>query len=503
MNDDGRTTPDEVPGEVPGEEPDGLPGDAPDDAAFARLRAADPAADTRTRTGILRAKVDAQVGDELRAGALSDGAPAGDERPGDELARRRTRRRRTPWLAAAGVVAFAVVGAGGYALGSGSGAAADGDGGATAEPAVALHGGPQGGGQEESAGGAAADGAMGAAESGAASGDMALSSDVAYPSWYSSGRAVFHASGLSTEDGTARGYAFDATDAATRAGAARVAEALGVEGEPRWDYGSWSVGPRDGRGPTVWLSVDGSATFGFSDPAADPWQCADAAAGVAEDGAEDGAEDAPDDGVECPDATGTSTVSDREARRALSDAMEQVGVDPEGYELEVGEVAEDDPSRWVTAYQVVDGSRTGAQWSATVGEAGIAWLDGFLASTTDLGTYPVISAADAVERLGDPRFSGSVWPVVFAESTEAALEEHYEEPTDPTPPPTPPSAGDPVDWPVSDVEITSARLGLAQQYQDDGTVVMVPAYELSDAAGNAWSVVAVADEAMDFTAPPR
>ncbi|SKC40196.1 hypothetical protein [Krasilnikoviella flava] len=461
-------------------------GAAPDDEPLARLRAADPAAGVGSSPGVLRAKVDARLaedGDPLVAQVET--AP-----DGDELAARR--RRRTPWLAVAGVAALAVVGGGGYLLGGASAqgaGSADAAGGAAAP--IVLNGGPQG---DRAAAGAEGSAAAGAAEDRAAGGDDAAAStaagDATLPSWYSSGRALFHADGLSTEGGTAAAYAFDATDAATREGAARVAKALDVDGEPRWDYG-WSVGPRDGDGPTLWLSADGSATFGYSDPGADPWRCEGAVARDAEEGAE------PD--CEQP---ATSTVGDREARDALADAMRSLGVDPDGFEIEVGEKAEGEPGRWVTAYQVVDGTRTGAQWSATVGEKGVAWLDGFLAATVDLGEYPVISPAEAVERLGDPRFSGSAWPVAYADEegmwAEAETEGGLDEPS---PAPAPPAAGDPVDWPVSDVEITDARLGLAQQTQDDGSVVLVPAYELSDADGNAWSVVAVADDGMDFSAP--
>jgi hypothetical protein len=51
---------------------------------------------------------------------------------------------------------------------------------------------------------------------------------------------------------------------------------------------------------------------------------------------------------------------------------------------------------------------------------------------------------------------------------------------------------------VNDVEIVEARLGLASQWQPDGSVLVVPAYEFTDADGGAWSVIAVADDALDF-----
>jgi hypothetical protein len=52
---------------------------------------------------------------------------------------------------------------------------------------------------------------------------------------------------------------------------------------------------------------------------------------------------------------------------------------------------------------------------------------------------------------------------------------------------------------VSQVTITEARLGLAQHQQEDGATLLVPAYELRDDEGNAWSVIAVAEDALDFS----
>jgi hypothetical protein len=68
----------------------------------------------------------------------------------------------------------------------------------------------------------------------------------------------------------------------------------------------------------------------------------------------------------------------------------------------------------------------------------------------------------------------------------------------PTAPPAVPTPGASLAWPVNDVEIVGARLGLAGQWQPDGSVLQVPAYEFTDAGGGTWSVIAVADSALDF-----
>ncbi|WP_277211228.1 hypothetical protein [Isoptericola croceus] len=454
-----------------------------EDDAYERLAAADPATDAEPRASVLRAKIDA-LADEPAQDPPSDG---------DELAARRERRR-APWLVAAGIAGAVALSGGGYALGvtaaaGGAQVAAD-RAGSEALPPITL-----GGGRDMAESGAdAAAGAM-ADESADGSG----SADISLPGWFE-GRAVFSASGLSDEAGVATAYAYDARESATEAGAARLAEALGVSGEPRWEWGSWQVGPRDGSGASIWLSADGTAYFSYNDPAADPWRCEEELAGIPEQDDANG-----EDGLVEPtfcEEPAAAQITRQDAIDEVRDLMERVGVDPAGFELD----APDDASEgavWVSAEQVVDGQRTGSSWSATVSDDGVAWLDGFLAQTVSLGEYPVVSPAEAVERLGDPRFGGSSWPVLYSAEADQMLEARYaeEEQSEPTAPPAPPSSGDDLPWPVSEVTITEARLGLTQHHDDGGSVLLLPAYELSDAAGNTWSVLAVAEGVLDTTSP--
>jgi hypothetical protein len=253
-----------------------------------------------------------------------------------------------------------------------------------------------------------------------------------------------------------------------------------VSGEPRWEYGSWAVGPQDGTGPTIWLSVDATAYFSYNDPAADPWRCEEVEALTEEEQAavDSGAEPMP----ACAEPEGT--VSEDDAVDALLATMERIGVDADRFEVDPSTSSEPG-ARWVTAHEVVDGQRTGATWSATVSEDGVAWLDGFLATTVELGDYPVVSPAEAVERLSDPAFGQNAWPVTYGPAAEARLagEEQLDVP-----------------WKVTDVTITGARLGLAQEYRQGEATLLLPAYELSDDEGNVWTVVAVADDALDRAA---
>jgi hypothetical protein len=109
-------------------------------------------------------------------------------------------------------------------------------------------------------------------------------------------------------------------------------------------------------------------------------------------------------------------------------------------------------------------------------------------SGESLGSYPVISEVEAVERLGDPRFAGAV---LGSTTQEPPREEAG-------PPAAMPVPGGPIAWPVHDVTIRSAALIEVRYTPPDGAVLLVPAYELRDADGNGWTVLAVDDEVLDF-----
>ncbi|MEV0892038.1 hypothetical protein [Promicromonospora sp. NPDC050262] len=108
------------------------------------------------------------------------------------------------------------------------------------------------------------------------------------------------------------------------------------------------------------------------------------------------------------------------------------------------------------------------------------------ADGTSLGTYPVVSEEAAVERLGDPRFApaarGAGQPGSDGDASAEA-----------------PAPGGPIAWPVEDVTIVSAVLTEVRYTLPDGAVLLVPAYDLSDAAGSSWTVIAVDEELLDFT----
>ncbi len=475
------------------------------DEAVARVRAADPAADAVPDGARLRAAVAAATG--------VDGLAAPDELAAKraERAERAERagkaRTGTRWLqVAAAVAAVALVGAGGYAYGANNG----GDDVATGAPIV-LDGAA---GSRDSAGGKAVDMAGGAEpaaipqsagtsllERGGADARMSMP-------WFG-GRTVFHAKGLSTARGAHEAWAFDAASVYSKATAARVAKALGVSGTPVQAWG-WSVGSQDGSGPNLQLSPDGLASVSYYDPTIDPWaQCKLVQSAPdkpmpepARDGGGSAGSAGSVDGMIAPSPGCTPAEDAPSAKSAIATAKQtltKLGVDPEGFVFSVIPEAAGPGATVVQALLVVDGQRTDVGWNFTLVAKGLQGLWGPLAPTVSLGSYDVVSATAAVERLNDPRFGagGGVWPLGVAEDA-ASAREIAPAPDGTTAPPTV-TPGSSFSWPVAERTITKARLGVAQQSFADGSVALVPTYELTASDGSVWTVIAVVDAQLDFS----
>ena len=193
--------------------------------------------------------------------------------------------------------------------------------------------------------------------------------------------------------------------------------------------------------------------------------------------------------------------------------MSALGVDASGYEFEVGDYGTPSAA-YVTAFQVVDGQRSGATWSVTLLGREIQSVNGGLAPLISLGSYDVVSPTTAVDRLSDPRygfgFVGGPMPYgVESSMASMGMMEKNADFVGPAPdravasnPGLPPvvQPGSSFSWPVQQVTISKARLGLAMYTQTDGSTVLLPTYELSDSDGQPWSVVAVDDKSLDFGA---
>ncbi|MCD2442714.1 hypothetical protein LQ757_10560 [Agromyces sp. SYSU K20354] len=443
----------------------------------ARLRAADPAGDVEPREGFadeVVARVTAEATADQGAETSAGSAPVTD------IAAARARRR-PRWLPIAAVAAsIAIVGAAGYGIGSTTGGAtnlADG-----AAPPISLQG------DAGTSGGEAASGAMPGGGPTDAAADQAFrdtgaaTTDMLYPYPFG-GRNSFSSSGLSTEEGAAPAYAYDARGASSAETINALAAALGTDGSAVLKDGAWSVGPQDGTAPYLGVSLDGTLSFWYSNPQVDPW--AACGKGVAVD----------DTVTVDPCAPPADLPSEDAAIEALRSIIVATGRDPETFEF-TSDTWEGAMARPAQAWPVVDGQRIDQSWSLELTSQGVYSVSGALAPIIALGDYDIISEQEGFERLSDPRFGAQMGIMPFAAREQAAIE--GEQWVAPTEPPATPTEGASLSWPVNEVEIVSARLGLASQWQPDGSVLVAPAYEFTDADGGTWSVIAVEDSMLDF-----
>lgn len=439
---------------------------------IARLRATDPAAGVEPRAGFADDVVARTLGEPAVETETEPGTAAETESaPVTDLTSERVRRR-PRWIQIAAVAAsVALVGGAGFGLGALTGGestnAASGAGAPISLPAGA-------GTTDQMPEGAAAQSGFAGASSAQSKSSAGLS-DRMFP--YSLGRNSFSASGLSTSAGSAAAYTFDARGSSNAATVAALAAALGVEGTPEQRDGAWFVGSPDGSTSFVSVSLDGTLSFSFTDPLINPWDC--------------GLDAAATESCDPP----TDLPSESAAIDALRALIVSVGRDADAYEF-TSESWEGSFTRSAQASLLIDGQRVDQSWSIELTSAGTYSAYGSLANVVPLGDYTILSEQDAFERLSDPRFGAQMTAMPMAVRELSATAEEWVAPTEP---PATPTAETPLSWSVNQVQIVSARLGLASQWQPDGSVLVVPAYEFTDAEGATWSVIAVADSQLDFS----
>lgn len=470
---------------------DKSPDQAPEgDAHLDELRAADPARDVTPDVTRLEASVRARMTTHMATTQRGDSA--------DELSSARVRRYPTwqGWVAAAAVAAV-IVGGGGFALGRSSDQA------------------PEPAGDVISAGGQVAGPEIQHGNSARQDESTSPASDRSFSGVFG-GRTLFTSSGFSSTGGSAQAWAFAATKAFTKATAAKIASAVGLKGTPELVDGAWVLGPQDGSGPTLRLEPDGVTSFNFYDPTKDPSMCAKAAESreLGASSTEPGpATDLPMPGPGC-ERTSTQTSpapSGDDAVRKTKELLKALGLDADAFEYEPVGGDENALMTSVTTHAVVDGQRSGVMWHVSWVAEGIQSMNGSLAPVTSLGSYELISEKDAVARLADPRFGAGGGYSSMAEDTRGGTTVQgggsVSDPgaqIAPAPARTAPPAlqpGSAIAWPVERVTLTKARLGIGLHVQPNGASLLLPTYLLSSSDSRSWSVVALADEHLDFAAP--
>jgi hypothetical protein len=154
----------------------------------------------------------------------------------------------------------------------------------------------------------------------------------------------------------------------------------------------------------------------------------------------------------------------------------------------------------VTAWQLAADARTRLSWQVDFapGDA-VVGASGFSAGLEEVPGYPVVGAATAVRRAGLPTWSAIGPSPLFADPpTDASAS--------PTPSPTPAPiapAGRPVlRIPMSGIVVTGAELGLAQFWQPDGDLLILPSYLLTGDDGSRWSLIGVTSDYVRFVDQP-
>ncbi len=276
---------------------------------------------------------------------------------------------------------------------------------------------------------------------------------------------------------TAVGYEFPAGTDVGVDEVARIAEALGVPGEPQRGSGRegdgtrWRVGPDDGTAPSLVVVDDGQLGWYVSGAWADTAFGEPCEVVVGDDGEvveERCAEPAPPVGV----PTGA------EAEHRARDLLTALGQEPSAFELET---FADEWSASVTAWLQRDGVRWPLGFGFGFGGEGVLqWANGWLAEPVAAGPYPLVDLDGALGRLDDQRRMWTAVEMIDDMSGDTAGEPATEDEL----------PGEPTGTAV----LVDVRADLWWVYDVDGSIWLLPAYTFVDTDGRTHTVPAVTDE---------
>jgi hypothetical protein len=332
------------------------------------------------------------------------------------------------------------------------------------------------------------------------------------------------------------GYHFPAGGSVDAAEVARVAEALGVEGEPEAvvDGGyQWRVGPDDGTAAALLVGIDGQLSWYYSSAWATEAVQGCGVAGstgsvsgsVVDADGDAAAADATEPSKspigdtipadqpieECPTPEppeGVPTAEEAAAR--TNELLTALGEDPAAFELET---YADEWNASVTAYTTLDGVRWPSGYGFGFGAQGaLQWANGALAEPVATGPYPLVDLDTAIARLSEQNgvwgYGGSEVLAVDAEATEpaAAPDEVARNTTavddgQTLTAPTDDGSGAPTPEPIVST-LVDVKADLWWVWDADESVWLLPAYTFTDTDGNTFTVPAVTDEFMIVVEPP-
>lgn len=345
---------------------------------------------------------------------------------------------------------------------------------------------------------------------------------------YGGERIVFKSEGLSDADGNAMAWAYDPSASFSKEKAEEIGAAFGLTGEAELRYGSWAMGSSDWSSASLQLQPDGLTSFNYYNPQLDPYACMDGpssiegtayqkgdATTVSDPAAPEPVPLPAPDVAPAPDcASAPEPLDPAEAEGKAKELVETLGFEGDDYQFKAS---------LSDSITYVDVSLSGAEG---VGSWGLSYYGpelqsayGVIAPRVELGQYPIIGAQEAVERLGDSRYaafdsfmhaganardmsdsSAQVLPDsnmgVTPEGEDGTPLEWYDDV--PATPPTPPVAGEAIEWPVRTATFTQAKESSMLYTAPSGATMILPAWELSTADGEVWSIVAVKEESLNF-----
>jgi hypothetical protein len=190
---------------------------------------------------------------------------------------------------------------------------------------------------------------------------------------------------------------------------------------------------------------------------------------------------APDRTVVSPPVPENVPTKDA-AQTIVQKMLAKMGVDVDDANIEVNG---DEYGVWVTAWETFDGMRSPMSWNIGLGANGaVTYAQGNFLKFARGANYPVVSTAEAVQRLGDPRYSG--WFGYGAVSSREVLAQ------DMTPIPA-------VEDVVQTIRLTKVSASLTPVIASDATLWLLPSYEYLTSEGYAVSALALDDKYIEQT----
>ncbi|MDO8733514.1 MAG: hypothetical protein Q7L55_13230 [Actinomycetota bacterium] len=185
--------------------------------------------------------------------------------------------------------------------------------------------------------------------------------------------------------------------------------------------------------------------------------------------------------------TAGAAIDQDRAKQIATTLLSPLGVPTDDVEWEI---LRDQNRVVVHAWLVLKGLRTELGWTVVVAPDGeVVWADGFAATLVPVPGYPVLGATDSLNRSLKPgwQFAGPT-PWTGAGSSPAMA----------VPGPVPTAKGKPVL--VAGVQVLTAdraELSLAQFWQPDGGLLILPSYVITTNDDRKWSLLAVTNAFID------